>query len=246
MLLPLQQPKIYAYSDVRFPQMLKVGYTTRKVADRIAEQYPVKTPNQSYQLELEELALRDDGSYFTDHDVHQALAKLGVQRAEGEWFHCDVKQVQAAIVAVRNRKPPKKHRTLDFKMRPEQQEAVQRTMAYFTAFAADPRNANKEPKFLWNAKMRFGKTFATYQLVKQMAWRRVLILTFKPAVKTAWQEDLQRHTDFTEWQFLAKENMDEWEAVKQQSEALHKPLICFLSLQDLHGRTAKGKVKARN
>ncbi|WP_410687430.1 DEAD/DEAH box helicase [Avibacterium paragallinarum] len=246
LLLPLQQPKIYAYSDVRFPQMLKVGYTTRKVADRIAEQYPVKTPNQSYQLELEELALRDDGSYFTDHDVHQALAKMGVQRAEGEWFYCDVEQVQAAIVAVRNRKPPKKHRTLDFKMRPEQQEAVQRTMAYFTAFAADPRNANKEPKFLWNAKMRFGKTFATYQLVKQMAWRRVLILTFKPAVKTAWQEDLQRHTDFTEWQFLAKENMDEWEAVKQQSEALHKPLICFLSLQDLHGRTAKGKVKARN
>src|SRR5699024_8513624 len=87
LLLPLQQPKIYAYSDVRFLNMLKVGYTTRKVADRIAEQYPVKTPNQSYQLELEELALRDDGSYFTDHDVHQALAKMGVQRAEGEWFH---------------------------------------------------------------------------------------------------------------------------------------------------------------
>lgn len=104
----------YPYNNRKFTltamcvsQMLKVGYTTRKVADRIAEQYPVKTPNQSYQLELEELALRDDGSYFTDHDVHQALAKMGVQRAEGEWFHCDVEQVQAAIVAVRNRKPPK-------------------------------------------------------------------------------------------------------------------------------------------
>ncbi|WP_326938221.1 GIY-YIG nuclease family protein [Avibacterium sp. 21-595] len=246
LLLPLQQPKIYAYSDVRFPNMLKVGYTTRNVAERIAEQYPVKTPNQSYQLQLEELAIRDDGSYFTDHDVHQALAKMRIVRAEGEWFHCNAEQVKAAIVAVRNRIAPEMHRTLDFAMRPEQQTAVQRAVAYFNAFTADPRNANKEPKFLWNAKMRFGKTFATYQLVKQMNWRRVLILTFKPAVKTAWQEDLQQHKDFINWQFLAKENMDEWESIKQKSEALHKPLICFLSLQDLHGRTAKGKVKARN
>ncbi|WP_395896675.1 GIY-YIG nuclease family protein [Avibacterium sp. 20-126] len=246
LLLPLQQPKIYAYSDVRFPNMLKVGYTTRNVAERIAEQYPVKTPNQSYQLQLEELAIRDDGSYFTDHDVHQALSKMRIVRAEGEWFHCNVEQVKAAIVAVRNRIAPEMHRTLDFAMRPEQQTAVQRAVAYFNAFTADPRNANKEPKFLWNAKMRFGKTFATYQLVKQMNWRRVLILTFKPAVKTAWQEDLQQHKDFINWQFLAKENMDEWESIKQKSEALHKPLICFLSLQDLHGRTAKGKVKARN
>ncbi|MFZ7317907.1 DEAD/DEAH box helicase [Avibacterium avium] len=242
----LQQPKIYAYSDNRFPNMLKVGYTTRKVAERIAEQYPVKTPSQTYEIKLDELAVRDDGSYFNDHDVHQALQKMGIKRSEGEWFYCDVDAVKSAIVAVRKRKSPKIHRTLDFKMRPEQARAVQRTKDYFNAFRADPKNANKEPQFLWNAKMRFGKTFATYQLIKQMQWRRVLILTFKPAVKTAWQEDLQNHIDFTDWQFVDKNNIDEWDRIKTHSEQLHKPLICFLSLQDLHGRTAKGKVKDRN
>lgn len=244
LLLPLQLPKIYAYSDERFPNMLKVGYTTRKVQERIAEQYPIKTPNKSYHIELDELAIRDDGSYFTDHDVHQALDKMSIKRDVGEWFHCNVATVQAAIVAVRNRKPPKFHRTLDFKMRPEQQLAVQRTVAYFKAFSS--KNPHKEPQFLWNAKMRFGKTFATYQLVKEMNWRRVLILTFKPAVKTAWQEDLQHHMDFTDWQFVHKNNINEWEDIKKYSEKVYKPLICFLSLQDLHGRTNKGKVKDRN
>ncbi len=36
--------------------------------------------------------------------------------------------------------------------------------------------------------MRFGKTFAAYQLTKQMGWRKVLVLTFKPAVQNAWQK----------------------------------------------------------
>lgn len=245
-LLPLQQPKIYAYSDIRYPNMLKVGYTEREVEQRIAEQYPVKTPSKSYQIELNELAVRDDGSYFNDHEIHQMLIKMGIRRSEGEWFACDVTKVKEAIVAVRNRISPVKNRIFDFAMRPEQRTAVKRTAEYFTSFKLDPKNKNKDPKFLWNAKMRFGKTFATYQLVKEMQWRRVLILTFKPAVKTAWQEDLQQHTDFIDWQFVHKDNIEQALAIKQQSENLNKPLICFLSLQDLHGRTAKGGIKKQH
>ncbi len=162
------------------------------------------------------MAIRDDGSYFSDHDVHHMLEQMKIKRDQGEWFHCDMATVQAAIVAVRNRKTPKANRIADFKMRPEQQLAVQRTIDYFNAFKADPKNADKDPKFLWNAKMRFGKTFATYQLVKEMQWRRVLILTFKPAVKTAWQEDLQRHIDFVDWQFVHKENIEQAGAIKNR------------------------------
>ncbi|WKS99249.1 restriction endonuclease [Gallibacterium salpingitidis] len=245
-LSPLQQPKIYAYSDSRYPNMLKVGYTERDVETRIAEQYPIKTPSKSYQIVINELAVREDGSYFNDYEVHQTLQKMGVKRSEGEWFVSDRETVMAAIIAVRNRKMPQKNRILDFAMRPEQQAAVARTKAYFTSFRNDPKNKNKDPKFLWNAKMRFGKTFATYQLVKEMNWRRILILTFKPAVKTAWQEDLQRHIDFTDWQFIDKQNIDQAEILKKRSEQLNKPMICFLSLQDLHGRTSTGKIKARN
>ena len=77
-------------------------------------------------------------------------------------------------------------------MRPEQAEAVERTLNYFKAERADGRT----PRFLWNAKMRFGKTFAAYQLARRLNARRALILTFKPAVQTAWKEDLETHLDF--------------------------------------------------
>lgn len=91
------------------------------------------------------------------------------------------------------------NRTQTFAMRPEQAEAVDRTMAYYRS--AYEEGSNRTPKFLWNAKMRFGKTFASYELAKKMGFTRVLILTFKPAVQTAWREDLMTHVNFEGWQF---------------------------------------------
>jgi len=52
--------------------------------------------------------------------------------------------------------------------------------------------------------MRFGKTFTSYQLAKTMGWKKVLILTFKPAVEDSWKEDLLSHVDFQGWQFFLK------------------------------------------
>ncbi len=98
-------------------------------------------------------------------------------------------QVKAAIIAVRTGQLNEENRSLDFKMRPEQEAAVEKTAAYFKSFAK--RTTDKPPHFLWNAKMRFGKTFAAYQLAKKMGWRKVLVLTFKPAVQSAWEEDLK-------------------------------------------------------
>ena len=104
---------------------------------------------------------------------------------------------------IRTGKPNIEHRTQSFKMRPEQQEAVERTAQYFTNIKQDEAYRNKEPHFLWNAKMRFGKTFTAYQLAKKMGWKKILILTFKPAVHNAWQEDLENHIDFEGWQFVS-------------------------------------------
>src|SRR3546814_11101185 len=79
-------------------------------------------------------------------------------------------------------------------MRPEQQAAVDMTAGYFYRHekgqASGTTNA-RAPKFLWNAKMRFGKTFASYQLAPAMGWRKVLVLTYKPAVQAAWPDDLR-------------------------------------------------------
>ncbi|MBF0785413.1 restriction endonuclease [Muribacter muris] len=233
-------PKIYAYSDSRFPNCLKVGYTTRQKAEqRVREQYPTKTPEQTWKIELEEYAVRENGTLFRDFDVHKALKAMGVRQVNGEWFECDVQAVQAALISVKKGIRNREKRTLSFGMRPEQAQAVNQTAHYFQSFKQDAVNHGKAPRFLWNAKMRFGKTFATYQLAKKMGWQKVLILTFKPAVQDAWQEDLSNHTDFEGWQFFAKDS-------DLQNIDPNRPLVCFGSFQDYLGKTKSGAIKPKN
>ena len=185
---PQSVPKIYAYSDTRFPNMLKVGYTTKSVEERVAEQYPTLTPARSYKIEYVAPAMKNDGTTFTDHDVHKVLKKKGFSNPNGEWFKCTVTDVQAAIYAVKSGKANIENRNQTFAMRPEQREAVQKTADYFLEYMTDENG--KPPHFLWNCKMRFGKTFATYQLAKELGFTKILVLTFKPAVQSAWEEDL--------------------------------------------------------
>lgn len=106
-------------------------------------------------------------------------------------------------------------------MRPEQERAVKNTFDYLTAFKKDPSNRGLIPHFLWNAKMRFGKTFTTYQLALKMGWTKVLVLTFKPAVKTAWEEDLNTHKDFEGWQFCQKQEDREFNYVNERKPFFH-------------------------
>jgi len=235
---PLNPPRIYAYSDSRYADCLKVGYTTKTVQARVAEQYPVNLPSQSYKIELDDIALREDGSFFTDHDVHRVLTRKQIQRVNGEWFQCNLAAVQVAIVEVKTGKVNDEQRTLSFAMRPEQQAAVEKAVEYFASFSGE--NPDKTPHFLWNAKMRFGKTFATYQLAKKMGWKKVLILTFKPAVQNAWEEDLANHLDFADWQFVARDGLQ----AAQIDNA--KPLVCFGSFQDYLGKNAVGGIKVQN
>ena len=231
-------PKIYAYTDSRYPNCLKVGYTTKSVQERVKEQYPVKLPNQSYQIVLDENAVRDNGTFFRDSDVHKLLLQKGVERLEGEWFQCDADTLKAVLLEAKTGKTFDKPRFLDFGMRPEQQNAVEKTVSYFRQFTQDPLNKDKIPHFLWNAKMRFGKTFAGYQLMKKMGWKKVLVLTFKPAVQNAWQEDLENHTDFDGWKFVT--DGSQW-----QSNA-EIPQVCFGSFQDYLGKNKLGGIKLKN
>ena len=237
-LSPLRRPRIYAYADTRYPNCLKVGYTTRTVTERLKEQYPVTLPSQSYRVELDEEAIREDGSFFTDHEVHQVLLKHGVERLEGEWFKCDLNKVKAALLEVKTGVVQKRQVIFNFGMRPEQQSAVEKTANYFQNFVNDPLNHGKIPHFLWNAKMRFGKTFAAYQLAKRMGWKKVLVLTFKPAVENAWGEDLKNHLDFQDWQFVKEET--DWQMNADF------PQICFGSFQDYLGKSKAGGIKLKN
>ncbi|MCH5166210.1 MAG: GIY-YIG nuclease family protein, partial [Clostridiales bacterium] len=240
---PSVEPMIYAYEDSQYPGLLKVGYTTVGVQKRIAQQYPVVRPGERpYRIVLEESAVRSDGTVFTDNErggVHDTLRKMGIDNPGGEWFRCTVKEVRAAVRAVRERREAELFRTERFGMRPEQRAAVEKTSAYFRACRAE--NATRAPHFLWNCKMRFGKTFAAYQLAKEMGWTRLLVLTFKPAVQSAWETDLRTHVDFEGWQFISHDNGLTYETADRS-----RPIVCFGSFQDYLGRTKAGGIKARN
>ena len=246
-------PKIYALSidHPEYKGILRVGYTAQPIADKRVRQEvaAIKLPwkgKKYYRIEVEESAMREDGTSFMDHEVHRILEKGGVERLEGDWFRTDADTVRAAVAAVRNRTGFVPERTEDFKMRAEQAEAVETTAAYYAA--EQRRRRGKAPKFLWNAKMRFGKTFATYQLAKKMGLKRVLVLTFKPAVESAWEEDLRRHVDFEGWQFLSRPKRSGEAALDEQFAAAdkRKPIVCFGSFQDFLRRNEAGGIKAQH
>ncbi|MCF8210529.1 MAG: restriction endonuclease, partial [Rhodoferax sp.] len=126
-----------------------------------------------------------------------------------------------------------------FGLRDEQLDAVNKTFAYYQSIWAE--DANAAPRFLWNAKMRFGKTFTTYQLAKKLNTKRVLVLTFKPAVEDAWQTDLENHVDFDGWQYLSRSTGGDPTQIDRD-----RPVVYFGSFQDLLGRDAAGNIKPRN
>ena len=237
---PDARPRIYAYSiaDSAHKDLLKIGQTTRDVKQRVAEQ--LKTARiKNYRIELDESAERDDGTTFTDHQVRAALIKKKFDNPEGEWMRCTIKDVKAVLLALRTGQTIAGSRDQNFPMRAEQRAAVLKTHDYFHSIWKEDIHA--VPRFLWNAKMRFGKTFAAYQLAKKLGAKRVLVVTFKPAVEDAWQTDLESHVDFEGWQYLSRQSGGDPTKVSAS-----KPLVYFGSFQDLLGRDDAGNIKAKN
>ena len=240
---PEAHPTIYAYTEnnPQYKGFLKVGYTSINAEKRVAQQYPTKRPDgiKPYNIVLVESAMDADGSSFTDKAIHKILLKNKIECVGGEWFRCTVNDVRAAIAAAKTHTENTDGRTETFSMRPEQAQAVEQTIAYFKSFKED--NPDRVPKFLWNAKMRFGKTFAAYQLAKKMGLKKILILTFKPAVEAAWEEDLKTHVDFEGWQFIHRGGTLTYEEADKS-----RPIVCFGSFQDFLGTNENGGVKTKN
>lgn len=250
---PTVTPTIYAYRLLGVDShkgYLKVGYTDRTAKERIDEQ--LRTSKIRYEIVLTESAMTNDGSCFTDKNVHKLLERKGFHRLNpldktDEWFDCSMEDVKAAILSLRTGSENVENRTQSFGMRPEQFRAVEQTKSYFEQ--AVKEEPNRIPKFLWNAKMRFGKTFASYQLAKKMNLSRILVLTFKPAVESAWREDLVSHIDFEGWQFISNKdarnnnlNIDQEFCGADKS----KPIVVFGSFQDLLGTNESGGIKTKN
>jgi hypothetical protein len=237
---PEARPRIYAYSiaDKAHAGLLKVGQTTRDVKQRVAEQ--LKTAAiKNFKIELNESAGRDDGTIFTDHDVRAMLAKKGFENMELEWMRCTLKDVKTVLTELRTGLKFTGTHSETFAMRAEQRAAVEKTHAYFHSIWKEDMHA--VPRFLWNAKMRFGKTFTSYQLARKLGAKRVLVVTFKPAVEDAWQTDIESHVDFDGWHYQSRNSDSDPTKISTK-----KPLVYFGSFQDLLGRDDVGNIKPKN
>ena len=248
-----KRPTIYAFttpslkkikweSDSTKKGLIKVGYTERSVETRVIEQTAnFEQPNRddNYEILLSEPAIKEDGNYFTDDGpggVFEQLIKNNITRREGETFECTIEDVKRALIEIKTDTAFDTRVVSNFKMRPEQQQAVEQTSEYFKKNIG---RFNNPPSYLWNAKMRFGKTFTTYQLAKKMGWKRILVLTWVPSVENEWKSELKNHADFTDWQFIGKSETYE-EIFESQ------PLCWFASFQDIKPHKGSSEVKRRH
>ena len=243
---PEARPRIYAWTPddppAAYVGLIKVGQTTRDDVNVRIKQSQGQM-QQAYTLHVDVLAEREDGSFFRDGDLRQRLIDRGFENvvigASREWMRCTADDVMTAVTELRRGLRLTGTHHLTFPMRQEQAQAVEKAFAYYSSIWAE--DADSVPRFLWNAKMRFGKTFTAYELAKRLSAKRVLVVTFKPAVEDAWKSDLESHVDFDGWQYLSRSSGND----PTQLDA-EKPVVYFGSFQDLLGRDAAGNIKPKN
>lgn len=240
-------PMLYGYTTPeikRHDGWTKIGYTERNVEERIREQ--VNTADVEWKLAWKGAAIYDDGSaeFFTDKDFHKYLRKLGFEQEKdknNEWFKINGNESRDKFYEFRQNRGLLKpdESAMPYRLRKEQEEAVEKTLAYI--------NEGNGDKFLWNAKPRFGKTLAVYDLCKRLKAETVLVVTNRPAIANSWYSDYV--------QFLGKESgytfVSSTESLKGKKFVFTREeylklilsldaedsrnIIQFVSLQDLKG-----------
>ena len=244
---PESRLRIYAWSPVepsaQYKGLIKVGQTHQANVNVIIRQSQGQMQHE-YVLHVDVLAERYDGTLFRDAEVRQRLIEKGFENviigSAREWIRCTEADIKTVITELQNgiKLSGTHHET--FCMRAEQKTAVEVTHAYFKSRWKEDKSA--VPRFLWNAKMRFGKTFTSYQLASTMKSTRILVVTFKPAVEDAWKSDLENHADFDGWQYLSKSANSDPSQIDPK-----KPVVYFGSFQDLLGKDREtGAIKAKN
>lgn len=182
-------PMIYAYTTPeirRHDGWTKVGYTEQDVDRRLNEQ--MHTADVEYKLEWKGTAIYDDGSgdVFHDSDFHAYLSKNGIERKpKTEWFHVLPSLSRNMFYTFKaDRGLIHGTEVIDYTLRPEQEKAVSEAISYF--------KCHEHGQFLFNAKPRFGKTLATYDLCKRLGAVNILIVTNRPAIANSWYKDYEK------------------------------------------------------
>ncbi len=240
--------KIYGYILPGVPShegYVKVGETTRETWVRVSEQ--VSTLGLTPKLLFERPAVRADGKWFRDRDLHRFYELRGIEKAQlgsaTEWFFFNgylekSEELTDQYINLDYEEIQIDDSRADYILREEQRSAVEETLEYF--------NSGNEPReFLWNAKPRFGKTLTAYDFVRRVKAQNVLIVTNRPAIANSWFEDFQK---FIAWQEPGMKFISDTDALKGKTltreefyefldttEHENPAQITFLSLQDLKG-----------
>lgn len=175
---------------------------------------------------------------FRDYQVHAVLKNSGIDpiRLKGstskEWFDVDLDTAISAINAVKNNignlgTSSNKKEFTPIIFRPEQQEAINKTIQQFKI----------GDRMLWNAKMRFGKTLSALQVVKKMGFHKTIIATHRPVVDDGWFEDFNKiFYDHDDYIYGSKAHGN---SIQQLLDS-GKNFIYFASIQDLRGSEIVG------
>ncbi|ENZ6554994.1 Eco57I restriction-modification methylase domain-containing protein [Enterococcus hirae] len=201
------------------------------------------TSGVPYSIDWAELAYRPQDKlnpWFGDNDVHEVLKRSGYKKnkkVEGnEWWNVTLDVAKQAIDAVKENREVIEGPIINkskIVLRPEQKNAVSQTKKVF----------KKKDRMLWNAKMRFGKTLSTYQLIKEEGYNSVLILSHRPVVSDSWFEDFSKlEMKEAGYQYGSKKHESIETLIKDGAK-----FVYFASIQDLRGSSQiGGKQRQKN
>lgn len=258
--LKLKLIYVFRINDAAHRGCLKIGEATcedenvfglspnskvlNEAARKRINQY-TQTAGIAYDLLYTELTVYNRGGLrsFNDKEVHNVLERSGIKKKvfdtvnkANEWFITDLETVKRAIAAVKagrsslsSAEVTREYSPIVF--RPEQQEAISKTKKQF----------KKGNQMLWNAKMRFGKTLSALQVVKDMEFRRTLILTHRPVVNAGWFEDFGKiFYDRKDFAYGSKNNGENYSSLERRAESKGLHYVYFASMQDLRGSELVG------
>lgn len=241
--------------ELAIPNLPPNSNKLNEAADKRIKEY-TQTAGIPYKLLHTELAFYEDeegAKGFDDHEVHRVLERSGIKHKyfndkakADEWFCCDLETAKRAIAAVKEGRKALKGSEISvgqspIVFRPEQQEAIDKTLKQF----------KKGNQMLWNAKMRFGKTLSALQVVKERGklaeqekctpFRRVLILTHRPVVDASWFEDFQKiFYDTDKYAYGSKNKGDSFTSLEKRLREDNCHYVYFASMQDLRGSELVG------
>ncbi len=234
-------PQVYSYTLPDRPAnqgSQKIGYTEREdVNKRIYEQtHTAGIQERSEKIWSAPAFFADGKRDFKDTDFHKFLDKSGIENRKDlgtEWYYFNGTPEKSKELFDNFRKQgfaalQTGAQKLPYELRQEQQSAVDKAISFF--------ETNENGEFLWNAKPRFGKTLASYDLAKQLNAHKVLIVTNRPAIANSWFDDFEKFIDGYYFISSTSSLSDRPSITREQYNAIpdaDKPMITFLSLQDL-------------